>query len=196
MSRQSHNMRLPGPNRAECQSFATTIFADEERFAALAEGGQALGHLRGMAIAARSPTLLAGNGPVTLAHIRTAFRMMGGQGMSAAQVNQDPGAQFVRVANPMPETLALTLTEAEYPHLENGIDGTQELIRDAGETFDYLAMALSSGYLDREDAALAVILRMSARAMKAGSAREIDALELLDMKLRIARLRANGGVVK
>ncbi len=79
MSRLSHNMRLPGPNRAECQSFATTIFADEERFAALAEGGQALGHLRGMATAARSATLLAGDRPVTIAHLRTAFRMMGGK---------------------------------------------------------------------------------------------------------------------
>ena len=49
--------------------------------------------------------------------------------MSAARMNQDTGAQFVRVANPAPETLTLTLTltEAEYLLLATGIDGAQSV---------------------------------------------------------------------
>ncbi|HRK72091.1 MAG TPA: ATP-binding protein [Micropepsaceae bacterium] len=80
LSRLTHFMRLPGPSRAECAAFAATIFTDEGCAAALAEGGQALGHLRGMATAARSAALLAGDGPITVAHIRQAFKMMGGKG--------------------------------------------------------------------------------------------------------------------
>ena len=77
LSRLTHNMRLPGPNRAECQAFATTVYPDAERSTVLAEGGQIIGNMRGMATAARSAELLAGDGPVTVAHIRLAFKMMG-----------------------------------------------------------------------------------------------------------------------
>jgi len=77
LSRLTHNMRLPGPNRSECQSYAATIFPDAELAAELAEGGLARGNLRVMATASRSAKLLGGEGPVTVAHIRQAFKMMG-----------------------------------------------------------------------------------------------------------------------
>ncbi|MDR0808543.1 MAG: ATP-binding protein [Gemmobacter sp.] len=79
LSRLTHNMRLPGPSRAECQSFAATLHDDTELAAELAEGGLARGSLYVMATAMRSARLLAGDGPVTPAHLRQAFKMMGGQ---------------------------------------------------------------------------------------------------------------------
>jgi type II secretory pathway predicted ATPase ExeA len=79
ISRLTHNMRLPGPNRAECQSYAATIYTDAELVSELAEGGLARGNLRVMATAARSAKLLAGDDPVALAHLRQAFKMMGGK---------------------------------------------------------------------------------------------------------------------
>lgn len=77
LSRLTHNMRLPGPNRAECKSYAGTIFPDPELAGELAEGGFAAGNFRVMATAARNAKLLAGDGPVALAHLRQAFKMMG-----------------------------------------------------------------------------------------------------------------------
>jgi type II secretory pathway predicted ATPase ExeA len=80
LSRLSFNMILPRPSRAECQSFAAKLFPEDPACAtALADGGQALGHLRGMATAVRSARLLAGESPVTVGHIRQAFKMMGGK---------------------------------------------------------------------------------------------------------------------
>ncbi len=79
LSRLTHNMRLPGPNRGECQSYADTIYTDAELAAELAAGGLARGNLRVMATAARSAELMAGDVPVTLAHLRQAFKMMGGK---------------------------------------------------------------------------------------------------------------------
>ncbi len=77
LSRLTHNMRLPGPNRAECLSFAHTVFPDGELAGELAEGGFARGNFRVMATAARNARLLAGNDPVKVAHLRQAFKMMG-----------------------------------------------------------------------------------------------------------------------
>jgi hypothetical protein len=77
LSRLTHNMRLPGPNRAECLSFARTVFPDGDLAAELAEGGFVQGNFRVMATAARNARLLAGDDPVTLAHLRQAFKMMG-----------------------------------------------------------------------------------------------------------------------
>ena len=79
IDRLTHNMPLPGPNRAECQSFAATIFSDAELAAELAEGGLTRGNLRVMATVARSATLLAGDEPVTLSHLRLAFKIRGGK---------------------------------------------------------------------------------------------------------------------
>lgn len=77
LSRLTHNMRLPSPSRAECQSYAGTIYSDAELLAELAEGGFVRGNFRVMATAARNAGLLAGDDPVTLAHLRQAFKMMG-----------------------------------------------------------------------------------------------------------------------
>ncbi|MCB1408005.1 MAG: hypothetical protein KDK01_17555, partial [Rhodobacteraceae bacterium] len=79
LSRLTHNMRFPGPNKSECHAFAATLFDQEDLVAEIAEGGGARGPLRSMATAARNARLLAGDGPVTVAHIRQAFKMMGGK---------------------------------------------------------------------------------------------------------------------
>lgn len=102
----------------------------------------------------------------------------------------------VRVTEPDPETRAVLLTEAEFDQIETGIGNTQQLISDAGEAFDYLATSISCGHLSGDDASLGVLLRMAARALKAAEKEEIAALELVEMKLRVAQLRTNGGVVK
>lgn len=115
---------------------------------------------------------------------------------AASQMNDETGAQFVRVAKPEAETLALTLTEAEFTQVETGMGDALELIRDGGEVFDFLAVALACGYLSGDDVTLGAILRQSARAMKSAQENEIKALDLVEMKLRVARLRANGGVAK
>lgn len=79
LSRLTHNLRLPAPNRQECLSFAATIYAEADLAKELAEGGMAKGTLRAMATADRNARLLAGDGPVTADHIRQAFKMMGGK---------------------------------------------------------------------------------------------------------------------
>jgi len=79
LSRLTHNVRLPGPNRRECTSFATSLFADAELVREIAELGVSKGTLRSMAIASRRAEQLAGDGPVELAHLRHAIKMMGGK---------------------------------------------------------------------------------------------------------------------
>lgn len=79
LSRLTHNMRLPGPNKSECQAFATTLFDQEDLVAELTDCGVARGTMRSMATAARNARLLAGDVPVSVAHIRQAFKMMGGK---------------------------------------------------------------------------------------------------------------------
>lgn len=79
LDRLTHNMRLPGPNRAECLSYADEIFTDPDCVMELAEGGAARGTLRSMATAARLAAQLAGDGAVTAGHIRRAFKTMGGK---------------------------------------------------------------------------------------------------------------------
>ncbi|WP_296639951.1 ATP-binding protein [Roseinatronobacter sp.] len=79
LSRLSFNMILPRPSRSEFRAFAATLFQDEARAEALVDGGLAYGHFRAPATAARSAKLLAGDGEVTVAHIRQAFKMMGGK---------------------------------------------------------------------------------------------------------------------
>lgn len=102
----------------------------------------------------------------------------------------------VHVSKPDPETRAVLLTEAEFDQIDNGIGNAQQLISNAGQAFDYLATSISCGHLSGDDASLGVLLRMAARALKAAEKEEIAALELVEMKLRVAQLRTNGGVVK
>lgn len=79
LSRLTHNVRLPAPNRAECKSFAQSLFQNEELVQELTEFGVSKGTLRSMAIAARRAEQLAGQDPVSSAHLRHAVKMMGGR---------------------------------------------------------------------------------------------------------------------
>lgn len=79
LDRLTHNMTLPRPSRSECEAFAATLFDTHELQKELAETGVAKGTLRSMATAARSAQVLAGDGPVLPAHLRQAFKMMGGR---------------------------------------------------------------------------------------------------------------------
>ncbi|MFN4172143.1 MAG: AAA family ATPase [Pseudorhodobacter sp.] len=79
ISRLTHNIRLPAPNRAECTNFAVSIYQDEVLVRELADIGMAKGNLRSMAIAARRAEQIADGGTVGLAHLRQAIKMMGGK---------------------------------------------------------------------------------------------------------------------
>lgn len=79
LSRLSHNLQLPRPNRKECLEFAGTIFSDQQLIQELADLGQTKGNLRSMAIASRNAQQRAGDGPVTLAILLIVIKMMGGK---------------------------------------------------------------------------------------------------------------------
>ncbi|KPQ07733.1 MAG: hypothetical protein HLUCCA12_04855 [Rhodobacteraceae bacterium HLUCCA12] len=114
--------------------------------------------------------------------------------MTKAQT-QENGAQFVAVEMPKPQPLGIALTEEEYELLNTNIDGVQVLIQDAAAVMEFLARQLTYSCTTDEPGA-ASILRLSARALQATETPEIEALNLMEMKLRLARLRANGGIVK
>lgn len=80
LDRLAFNIRLPGPSRAECRSYACTVYPNLPDYQAeLAELGEVRGTLRSMATAARNASGLAGDKPVTLAHLRMAIKNMGGK---------------------------------------------------------------------------------------------------------------------
>jgi len=96
-----------------------------------------------------------------------------------------------RVVNTVSKAAAVvSLNAEELQQADMGIGDAILLINDAGEVFDYLATALTSGYLDGKDSTLGAILRLSARAMKSAEANEFDALGLIEMKLRAGRIHA------
>lgn len=76
ISRLTHNIPLPAPNRAECTGFATSIWQDEVLARELAGLGMAKGNLCSMAMAARRAEQIADGGPVAVPHLRQAIRMM------------------------------------------------------------------------------------------------------------------------
>lgn len=77
IDRLTHNMRLPGPSKAERIEFARSIFDDAEVVDELVNFGQTKGNLRSMAIASRLARQFACDDPVTLAHLRMAIKMKG-----------------------------------------------------------------------------------------------------------------------
>ena len=79
ISRLTHNIRLPAPNRAECIGFAGSIWQEEALVRELADLGLAKGNLRSMAIAARRAEQIADGGQVGIPHLRQAIKMMGGK---------------------------------------------------------------------------------------------------------------------
>ena len=80
LDRLAYDVTLPGPNQAECPSYAGTVFPGQADLQAeLAELGKVRGNFRSMAIASRIARTSAGDGPVTLAHLRLAIKNMGGK---------------------------------------------------------------------------------------------------------------------
>lgn len=79
ISRMTHNIQLPAPNRAECTSFAASIWRDEALMRELVDLGMAKGNIRSMAIAARRAEQRAGEDEVTLATLQLVIKMMGGK---------------------------------------------------------------------------------------------------------------------
>ncbi len=77
LSRLTVHLRLPGPSRQECQSFASSIYADATLAAELAVLGETRGNLRVMASAARVAAQCAGDNPVSLADLRKAIKLQG-----------------------------------------------------------------------------------------------------------------------
>lgn len=116
--------------------------------------------------------------------------------MNTAAETQAHDPQFVRVKLPDPQTKVLTMTEAEFDLVENNIDGLRPLIHDAAETMDFLALMLTYNTNSEDSPGVMSTLRLAARGLKAQAVPEFEALDMLEMKLRLARLRANGGIVK
>lgn len=80
LSRLTHDLRLPSPSRADFAAFAVATYPDDhEKQAVLAGFGEDRGNLRSMAIASRQARVLAGDGVVTVQHLRAAIRAMGGK---------------------------------------------------------------------------------------------------------------------
>lgn len=80
MSRLTHNVQLPRPDKREIAAHAQSLFADQsDLIAELEELGAISGNLRSLAVAARQSRLAAKGEPVTLAVLRHIIRMMGGR---------------------------------------------------------------------------------------------------------------------
>ncbi|MCB1387567.1 MAG: hypothetical protein KDK12_00185 [Rhodobacteraceae bacterium] len=100
-----------------------------------------------------------------------------------------------RIVNTLVKPAAVvSLSAEELERADAGIGESIILMHDAGEIFDFLASSLVAGYLDNRDSTLAAILRQSARAMKSAEGIEIEALGLIEMKLREGRVIAQGEV--
>jgi type II secretory pathway predicted ATPase ExeA len=77
LSRLTHDLRLPSPGRVECAALAAVVFPDAPELQAMLAGlGEDRGNLCAMAIAARQA---AGGDAVTMVHLRSAIRAMGGK---------------------------------------------------------------------------------------------------------------------
>lgn len=80
MSRVTHNVQLPRPDKKEIAALAHSLFPNSgELVAELEELGAINGNLRSLAVAARQSLLAAKGEPVTLALLRRVIRMMGGK---------------------------------------------------------------------------------------------------------------------
>lgn len=80
LSRVTHNIALPRPSRAEQATFAAALFPKDKELQALLQAfGEDVGNLRAQDVAARQARQMAGDGPVSAAHLRQAIRFMGGK---------------------------------------------------------------------------------------------------------------------
>lgn len=80
LTRVTHNVALSRPSQAEHTAFAAFLFPDAPELQAIVAGfGIDSGNLRAQDVAARQSRLFAGEGPVTVVHLRGAIKMMGGK---------------------------------------------------------------------------------------------------------------------
>ena len=80
LDRLAYDVTLAGPSRAEYLSYASAAFPEQiDLQSELAEFGKMRANFRGMATASRNARALAGDKPVTVAHLRMAVKNMGGK---------------------------------------------------------------------------------------------------------------------
>lgn len=80
MSRVTHNVQLPRPDKSEIAALAVALFPDRPDLSGeLQELGSITGNLRALAVAARQARLAAKGEPVTLPQLRRVIRVMGGK---------------------------------------------------------------------------------------------------------------------
>lgn len=79
MTRVTHDIRLPRPNKAEHAALAEILFAEQPELQEIIAGfGQDVGNLRAQDVAARQARLTARGGSVSADHLRLAIKFMGG----------------------------------------------------------------------------------------------------------------------
>ena len=80
MSRVTHNVQLPRPDKAEIAALAVALFPDQRELSGeLQELGAITGNLRALAVAARQSRMAAKGEAVTLPLLRRVIRVMGGK---------------------------------------------------------------------------------------------------------------------
>ncbi|MCU0898951.1 MAG: ATP-binding protein [Cypionkella sp.] len=80
MSRVTHDLELPRPDRAEYADLARCLLPEAEELRPMLEAfGHESGNLRAVAKAHRQAVALAGNSPVTAEHLRRAIMFCGGR---------------------------------------------------------------------------------------------------------------------
>ncbi len=79
LSRVTHNVRLPGPDKAEIADLAKALFPGQADLTAeLEQLGAVAGNLRALDSVARTARIAAGDKPVTVAMLRQVIKMKGG----------------------------------------------------------------------------------------------------------------------
>ena len=80
MSRVTHNVQLPRPDKAEIAALAVSLFPDQRELSGELQAlGAITGNLRALAVAARQSRLAAKGEAVTLPLLRRVIRVMGGK---------------------------------------------------------------------------------------------------------------------
>lgn len=81
----------------------------------------------------------------------------------------------------------VVLSEAEWDILDGSISDIISMIIDAQNTFELVSQGVFSGMFDDIDPRVISIFNMVAKAIEAMQTKELEALGLLDVKLRCAR---------
>ena len=90
--------------------------------------------------------------------------------------------------------VTIELTQGQLDQLDTALPDAIELIEDAGAVLSFISDSLFSGHIDAEDHRAWCAMRLSARALRLATDRELMILDTLDARLRATRKsKAKGG---